>query len=88
LASILQRDSIPDSTFQAFKARLIALKFIEVAVTPDYVAFVYDGMLNNENGYLLLASGHRLPALGTEFLGVELILLEEVAPGWYYFATT
>jgi hypothetical protein len=88
LAQVLARDGIERATYERYRHRLIDLHLIEYSVTPDYVGFVYDGFLDNLNGYLWVRPGHDPPPIGAELFLTQLVVLDHLGGGWYYFATT
>ena len=86
--SVLARDGIDRQVYESFRARLQELKLIEVSVQPGHVAYLYDGILDNLQGYLFVRHGHRPPRRGSELFMAELVLLSPMGDGWYWFATT
>ena len=86
--SVLARDGIDRQVYESFRARLQELKFIEVSVQAGHVAYLYDGILDNLQGYLWVRPGHRPPRRGAELFMSELVLLNPIGDGWYWFATT
>ena len=88
VARVLARDGIDRQTYDVFRERLRELKFIEFEVHRGFVAFVYDGMLDNVDGYLLVRAGHEPPALNSEIFSSQLIAIKPLGSGWYWFATT
>lgn len=88
VAEVLARDSVDGKRYEEFRSRLKNLKFIQFDVQPDYVAFLYDGFLDNLQGYLIVRSGGKPPALHSEMFRSDLVLLREVGGPWYWFATT
>ena len=88
VVSVLARDGIDREVYESFRARLQELKFIQVRVEPGYVAYLYDGILDNLQGYLLVRPGHRPPRRGSELFMAELVFLTPIGEGWYRFATT
>lgn len=85
--SVLARDSIDRRVYESFRARLQELKLIEIQVQPEYAAYLYDGILDNLQGYLFVRPGHRPPRLGSELFLGELVALSPRGDGWYWFAT-
>ncbi|HEX7090607.1 MAG TPA: hypothetical protein VF192_10775 [Longimicrobiales bacterium] len=85
---VLARDSIDEETYESFRHRLQDIKLISVEVHEQYVAFVYDGMLDNLIGYVYVRSGNP-PSPGVEFVdSTMLVALKSLGRGWYFFATT
>ena len=85
---VLAREGIDRRRYEEFQHRLRKLRFIEVEVEQGYVAYLYDGILDNQQGYLLVRPGHVPPPLGSGLFAAELIALQPLGGGWYLFATT
>lgn len=88
LEQVLARDSIAAPRYEEFRGRLRDLKLIQFASEPGYVAFLYDGMLENLEGYLRVTPGASPPPLRSTLFGASLLRLEPLGGGWYRFATT
>ena len=88
LKDVLVRDGIERARYEEFRTRLHHLRLIQFEVRPGYVAFLYDGFLDNLNGFLQVRDGNPPPELGTELFLCELVVLEALGGGWYWFATT
>jgi hypothetical protein len=88
LDHVLARDGISRDTYEEYRKRLRGLTHIQFEVRPGYVAFVYDGFLDNLDGYLWVRDGAQPPPLNSELLGTQLIALHELGTGWYRFRTT
>lgn len=88
LAQVLARDSIAAPRYAEYARRLRDLKLIQFDAEPGYVAFLYDGMLENLEGYLVVKPGAPPPALHSTLFGAALIRLEPLGDGWYRFATS
>jgi len=88
LEKVLARDTIAAQRYEEFRQRLRGLKIIQFDARPGYVAFLYDGMLDNLEGYLLVKPGESPPALRSTLFGAALIRLEPLGDGWYRFAAT
>jgi hypothetical protein len=88
LEQVLARDAIAAPRDEEFRGRLRDLKLIQLEAQPGYVAFLYDGMLENLEGYLRVKPGTPPPRLQTTLFGAALIRLEPLGDGWYRFATT
>jgi len=88
LGRVLARDTIAAPRYEEFRQRLRGLKIIQFDARPGFVAFLYDGMLENLEGYLLVKPGESPPALRSTLFGATLIRLEPLGDGWYRFATT
>lgn len=88
LGEVLARDRIAATRYEEFRRRLRDVKLIEFDVKPGYVAFLYDGLVDNLAGYLVVRPGGAPPALRSELFGANLIYLEPLGHGWYRFATT
>jgi len=88
LEQVLSRDAITEQRYEEFRSRLRELKFTQFDARPGYVAFLYDGMLDNLEGYLLVKPGGSPPALRSTLFGASVIGLEPIGGGWYRFTTT
>lgn len=88
LEQLLARDAIAPQRYEEFRGRLRDLKITQFDVQPEFVAFLYDGMLDNLEGYLLVKPGASPPAMRTSLFGAALMRLEPLGDGWYRFATT
>ena len=88
LAEVLARDAIEVKRYEEFRDRLRALKLTQLEAEPEFVAFLYDGMLDNLEGYLVVKPGATPPAIRSTLFGATLISLEPLGDGWYRFATT
>jgi hypothetical protein len=88
LEKVLARDAIAAQRYEEFRQRLRGLKIIQFDARPGYVAFLYDGMLDDLEGYLLVKPGETPPALRTTLFGAALVRLEPLGNGWYRFAAT
>ncbi|MFL5619852.1 MAG: hypothetical protein ACJ79A_15830 [Gemmatimonadaceae bacterium] len=88
LEQVLTRDGIAAQRYEEFRDRLRDLKIIQFDAEPGFVAFLYDGMLENLEGYLLVKPGGSPPAMRSTLFGAALIHLEPLGDGWYRFATT
>ena len=85
---MLARDAIAAQRYEEFRRRLQDLKLTQFDAKPGYVAFLYDGMLDNLEGYLLVRPGGSPPALRSTLFGATLVSLEPIGDGWYRFTTT
>ena len=85
---MLARDAIAAQRYEDFRQRLRDLSVIEFDARPGYVAFLYDGMVDGQEGYLLVKPGASPPAMRATLFGAALIRLEPIGDGWYRFATT
>ena len=85
---ILARDGIARADYERFRARLRDLKMIEFEVHDGFVAYLYDGMLDNLEGYLYVLPDGQPPALRSEVFTTMLVSLRPLGSGWYWFATT
>jgi hypothetical protein len=85
---VLARDGIDRREYEAFRQRLRDLKLIEFEIHPGYVAYLYDGFLDNLEGYLHVQEGHAPPGLHGELFSTELVALKPLGGGWYWFGTT
>ena len=88
LEQVLARDAIAPQRYEEFRRRLRDLKVTQFAAEPGFVAFLYDGMLDNLEGYLLVKPGASPPAMRSPLFGAALVRLEPLGDGWYRFATT
>ena len=88
LEQVLARDAISAQRYEEFRQRLRDLKVIQFDTQPGYVAFLYDGMVDGQEGYLLVRPGASPPAVRSSLFGELLISLEPLGDGWYRFATT
>ena len=88
LEQVLARDGIDAHRYEEFRQRLRDLQVIQFDAEPGYVAFLYDGLLDGLEGYLLVKPGASPPAMRSTVFGETLIRLEPLGDGWYRFATT
>jgi hypothetical protein len=88
LAQVLERDAIAAQRYDEFRRRLQDVKLIQFDSRPGLVAFLYDGMVDNLQGYLLVQPGGAPPPIRSELFGAQLVRLEPLGGGWYRFATT
>ena len=88
LAQVLARDAIAAQRYEEFRRRLRDLRITRFDAQPGYVAFLYDGMLDKLEGYLLVKPGGSPPALRSALFGASVISIEPIGDGWYRFATT
>jgi hypothetical protein len=88
LDDVLARDRIAAQRYDEFRRRLRDVKLIEFDVKPGYVAFLYDGLVDNLAGYLVVRPGGAPPPIRSQLFGGNLIYLESLGNGWYRFATT
>ncbi len=88
LLNILKTNKIELGRYIDFRKRLISLGFIDVEVHDNYVAFLYDGMLDNLYGVLWVKPGANPPAMNSLIFGCNLIYLHARGEGWYLFGTT
>ena len=88
LEQVLARDAIAAPKYEEYRRRLRDLKIIQFDAAPGFVAFLYDGMLENLEGYLVVRPGASPPAMRSTLFGATLIRLEPLGNGWYRFATT
>jgi hypothetical protein len=88
LAQVLARDAIAQQRYDEFRRRLQDVKLIQFDSRPGLVAFLYDGMVDNLYGYLLVQPGATPPMIHSQLFGAELVRLEPLGGGWYRFATT
>src|SRR4029077_8785360 len=88
LDQILERDHIDPVRYAEFRQRLIDLKLIEFEVEDGYVAFLYDGILDNLMGFLYVREGAAPPALDSELFACKLVALRRIRGNWYAFGTT
>jgi hypothetical protein len=85
LPAILARDSIAPATYEAFRQRLAATGFVEVAADSAYTAFLFDGFVAHGNGFVHVEPGAPAPTVGMELFNSGVRQIEEVGPGWFYF---
>ena len=88
LDQVLMRDAIAAQRYEEFRGRLRDLKLTQFDAQPGFVAFLYDGMLDNLEGYLLVKPGGSPPAVHSTLFGAQLVRLEPIGDGWYRFVTT
>lgn len=88
LEQVLAGDAIEARRYEEFRGRLRELGLIQFDARPEFVAFLYDGMLDNLEGYLVVKPGASPPAMRSTLFGATLIRLEPLGDGWYRFATT
>lgn len=88
LEQMLARDGIAAHRYDDFLQRLRDLALIEFDDEPAFVAFLYDGMVDGQEGYLLVKPGASPPSMRSTLFGEALIRLEPIGDGWYRFATT
>jgi hypothetical protein len=88
LQEVLAEQGIASERYEEFRQRLHDVRLIMLDVQPGYVAFEYDGLVDNLEGYLLVRPGGAPPALGSKLLGTDLVVLEPLGGGWYRWATT
>ena len=88
LEQVLARDAIAKQRYDDFRQRLRDVAVIEFDVRPGYVAFLYYGMVDGQEGYLLVQPGASPPEMRETLFGAALIRLEPIGDGWYRFATT
>jgi len=88
LHEVLAQEGISSERYEEFRQRLHDVKLIMLDVQPGYVAFEYDGLVDNLEGYLLVRPGGAAPALGSKLLGTDLVVLESLGGGWYRWVTT
>ena len=88
LDEVLARDAITAQRYEEFRRRLRELKLTQFDSQPGFVAFLYDGMLDNLEGYLLVKPGESPPLLRSTLFGASLVRLEPIGDGWYRFVTT
>jgi hypothetical protein len=87
LGEVLARDAITAERYEEFQRRLRDLALTQFDAQPGYVAFLYDGMLDNLEGYLLVKPGGSPPARRSTLFGASLVRLEPIGDGWYRFVT-
>jgi hypothetical protein len=88
LEQVLAKGGIAPQRYDEFRHRLRDVRLIAFDVRPGYVAFEYDGLIDNLEGYLLVRPGGAPPALRSKLFGADLELLEPLGGGWYRFATS
>ena len=88
IEQVLARDDIAASRYDEFRRRLHDLKITQFDAKPGFVAFLYDGMLDELEGYLLVQPGGSPPAVRSPLFGASVIRVEPLGDGWYRFATT
>ena len=88
LEQVLARDAIAAQRYEEFRRRLRDLKLTQFEAQPGFVAFLYDGMLDNLEGYLLVKPGGSPPAVRSTLFGASLVHLEPIGDGWYRFVTS
>jgi hypothetical protein len=88
LGEVLARDAIAAQRYDEFRRRLQDVKLIQFDARPGLVAFLYDGLVDNLQGYLLVQPGAAPPPMHSKLFGAELVRLEPLGRGWYKFATT
>jgi uncharacterized membrane protein len=88
LDQVLVRDRIDRADYEAFRGRLRDLRLIGLEVHPGFVAYLYDGMLDNLEGYLYVFGDGEPPTPRTELFSTMLVALRPLGHGWYWFATT
>lgn len=88
LQRALARDEIAARRYEDFRQRLRDLAIIQFEAEAGYVAFLYDGMVDGQEGYLLVKPGASSPPMRTTLFGAALIRLEPIGDGWFRFATT
>ena len=88
LELVLARDTIAAQRYEDFRQRLRDLAVIQFDVEPGYVAFLYDGMVDGQEGYLRVQPGAAPPALRASLFGAALVRVEPLGDGWYRFATS
>jgi len=88
LEQVLARDAIAVQRYEDFRQRLRDLAVIQFDAQPGYVAFLYDGMVDGQEGYLRVKPGDSPPATGAKLFGAAVIRLEPIGDGWYRFATS
>jgi hypothetical protein len=88
IEQVLARDGITAQRYEDFRERLRDLGVIQFDAEPGYVAFLYDGMVDSQEGYLRVKAGASPPAMHATLFGAALIRLEPIGDGWYRFATT
>lgn len=88
LEQVLSRDAIAAQRYEEFRRRLRDLKLTQFDAQPGFVAFLYDGMLDNLEGYLLVKPGGSPPAVRSTLFGASLVRLEPIGDGWYRFVTS
>ena len=88
LEQVLARDAIAAQRYEEFRRRLRDLKLTQFDAQPGFVAFLYDGMLDNLEGYLLVKPGGSPPAVRSTLFGASLVRLEPIGDGWYRFVTS
>jgi len=85
---VLRRDGIDPERYDDYRDRLGRLKLIEFEVTPAYVAFLYDGILDNLQGFLFLRSGTPDSVLNSSVFSSRIVAISALDGQWYWFATT
>lgn len=89
LDSVLRREGIPRELYERYRGTLRDLGLLSFERTDGYVAFVSDGFLDNLYGFVFVPPGQIPPALKGEFVeATQLVTLEPLARGWYFFTTT
>jgi hypothetical protein len=88
LEQVLARDAIAATRYEEFRRRLRDLGLTQFDARPGFVAFLYDGMLDDLEGYLLVTPGGSPPAVRSTLFGASLVRLEPIGGGWYRFVTT
>jgi hypothetical protein len=88
LEQLFARDDIAPQRYEEFRRRLRELRVTQFDAEPEFVAFLYDGMLDDLEGYLLVRPGASPPAMRSTLFGAALVRLEPLGHGWYRFATT
>ena len=87
-ASVFRRDTIQPIEYEHYRDRLARLGFVEVAVTPHFTAFLHDAFTDNGNGFLHVMPGSQPPSEGSALFDMMVVVVEEMAPGWYFFGTS
>jgi hypothetical protein len=70
---VLARDAIAVERYEDFRQRLRDLAVIQFDDKPGYVAFLYDGMVDGQEGYLRVKPGASSPAMPAKLFGAAVI---------------
>ena len=86
----LKKDNISSERFDRYVETLSDVNLISFEIQNNYIAFTYDGFLDNEIGFLYIIDGAP-PVLGTDGIlgwGGLLVNLVHIRDNWYFFAVT
>lgn len=88
LEDVLHRDGIDRQRYDDYRDRLGRLNLVEFEVTSSHVAFLYDGILDNLQGFLLLRSGMPESIMNSYVFSSRVVAISALGGQWYWFATT